>query len=72
MMVFLIEPGMHEEVNFEPRIVMLLSFCLIVLPLFFLSEYCMIYYYNEVVRIFQKSEDQETLLSKTGNPLYVY
>ena len=50
---------------------MLIFYLVVLVPLFFFMEWCLTYHFNELVRSLSKSEDYDTLLNKTGNPLFV-
>jgi len=72
VITFFLEPMMHQNVNLITRGGFILLFILIHTPFFFFCEWCLVFHYNEVVRIFAKSENFQTLLSKTGHPLLVF
>ena len=71
-MLFVLEPLMHTEaVHVSARILMIVFYLFALVPVFIYSEWCIIQFFNEFVRKFQKHEDYQTLIDKTGNPLFV-
>lgn len=65
---------MHTEtgaIHLSARILMLAFYFIVLVPAFFYSEYCIIHHFNELVRCWRKHEDYQTLIDKTGSPLFV-
>ena len=73
-LLFVLEPLMHTEtgaIHLSARILMLAFYFIVLVPAFFYSEYCIIHHFNELVRCWRKHEDYQTLIDKTGSPLFV-
>ena len=69
---FMLNPLMHSDpASLWARVLTLVFYLAVIVPLFILSEWCILNHYNKLVRGVHQSEDYQTLLNKTSNPFFV-